>query len=337
MPNVDEAIGQQGPLKSTLAAGVGEISSEQVITFTQYKRVVLPLDGYVFWVRTDLLSLGSLYNNFGGNFKSPLNSAPQIEVPAPILTVKGSLHYSTTNQQNEDESFSVNRVVFTSEDVINDLNDIDDGLLWIGVWDGLKFAFSSRSSFYRQSGLFHYVGDAVYPVMETQLIDSPNKFGGLSVIVSNSLPIWLALNAVVPVFPSFALPDNLRPPYAAIHIAPLATEALQAVPYLDRNSSHWQLARDKVKITLYGLRNNTALDYYDYIIAYMTNYSSMGLMNHPIIQDEKRTQTELNILAQKKVIEFEVSYYQNVVRDIGRQLILSCIPSFIVSDEPVFQ
>jgi len=41
----------------------------------------------------------------------------------------------------------------------------------------------------------------------------------------------------------------------------------------------------------------------------------------PVMQDEKMTQSELGIMAQKKVITFEVSYYQTTVNDIARQLI----------------
>jgi hypothetical protein len=41
----------------------------------------------------------------------------------------------------------------------------------------------------------------------------------------------------------------------------------------------------------------------------------------PVIQDEKITQSEFGIIAQKKSITFEISYYQKNLLDIARQLI----------------
>jgi len=44
-------------------------------------------------------------------------------------------------------------------------------------------------------------------------------------------------------------------------------------------------------------------------------------MNSPIPRDAKRGQTEFSVLAQKKVIDFEVDYWQRRSRDQARQLI----------------
>ena len=55
-------------------------------------------------------------------------------------------------------------------------------------------------------------------------------------------------------------------------------------------------------------------------------------MNMPVVRDEKRIQSELNAIAQKKSLTFEVSYYQNRMNDIARQLILSAVPSFYPTD-----
>jgi hypothetical protein len=142
---------------------------------------------------------------------------------------------------------------------------------------------------------------------------------------------------VLPVYPSFLVPDNIRPPYASIDIAPANTRALQPVPVIDRTGSHWQLAQDTVTVTLYGLRNYSGVDYLDYVLAYMAASDDMGLMSGPIIRDEKRPQTEISAIAQKKSIEFTVSYYQQRARELARQLILEAIPTFYVGGgvEPV--
>ena len=160
-------------------------------------------------------------------------------------------------------------------------------------------------------------------------------FDTTSVIVSNSLPIWLALNQFFPMYPSYLVDQNIPPVYAAVDIAPANTIALQDFPLLDPDSNPWQLVKDTVKITIYGIRNHEALNFVQYILDYSRNTDNIGLMNMPVMRDEKMTQSELGILAQKKTITFEVSYYQTTVNDIARQLIekafISVTPSTIPS------
>ena len=69
------------------------------------------------------------------------------------------------------------------------------------------------------------------------------------------------------------------------------------------------------------------MDFQDYILSNSLN-DEFGIMNMPIIKDEVRTQSELNVRGMKKSIEFEISYYQSVAQDIARQLILSSIPTY---------
>ena len=87
------------------------------------------------------------------------------------------------------------------------------------------------------------------------------------------------------------------------------------------------MIQETVKIVIYGLRNNVALDFQDYVLSNSLN-DKFGIMNMPIIKDEVRTQSELNVRGMKKSIEFEISYYQSVAQDIARQLILSSIPTY---------
>lgn len=332
--SVKESIGANTGMASALKGGTETLSAQQTVTFVPYVRCVLPLDGYVFWVRAEMLSASALlnvatYNSFAFN-------QPQVVMSSlPPLVAKGSLHIATTNQQSQDESFSVNRVVFTSEVEIQDLNEVSPMLMYLATIGDFRFAFSQRRSFYKQADLFHYEGEAVYPVMEQQIVDSSRGFDARDIIVSNSLPMWLTLNKYCPVFPSFLVPDNIRPPYAAIHIE--ETRALQAFPVIDAEHNHWQLVSDRVKVTLYGMRNFNALSWQDYVFNYSRYYGTLGMMNMPVVRDEKRGQVELSILAQKKSIDFEVSYYQVVARDVARQLIKTAIPRFFVGGgvEPV--
>lgn len=333
--SVAESVGSASPLNSALKAGIDQISREGQVVFTKYHKVILPLDGFVFWVRADLLSASALQNATALNafaFNQPL----EIITKAAVVVAKGSLHWETTNRQDPDEGFAVNRVVFTSEVEVQDLNEVSPTTMFIASVDEMRFSFSQRQSFYKQAGIYHYVGDAVYPVMETQIIDSVDGFNSRDVVVSNSLPIWLALNRFMPVYPSYLVGDNIPPPYASIHIEPGQQQTLQSIPALTNTGSHEQLVSDGVRVTIFGLRNFNVMDWVDYVLDFIENNDDqMGLMEIGPVRDEKRTQSELSILAQKKTVDFRVSYYQQRIRDIARQLITSAVVDYeVVGFEP---
>jgi len=301
--------------------------------------LILPLDGFVFWVRADLVSVSAALN------VSPLNTAPldqqaSLKSPAPYRDVQGSFHYATDRRQDESETYSVNRVVFTAETEIDFLNEISPTELYIGEFDGVKFSFSARGSTYRQADLFHYVGDAVYADMESQLIDKLEGFDSRNLVVSNSLPAWLELNVFSPpwpfypnyqpatLYPSFLTPPNLTPPWGAVHIGEGDTRSLASAPHLGHRSSISLLSSDRVRITLWGVRNAGAEDFLQRVLQYSYDTNNIGIMNMPVVRDDKRTQPELATLAQKKIIEFEVSYHQRRIADVARQLIETAIPDY---------
>jgi hypothetical protein len=305
MPSISETSGAKHQLAAGLATGLQTLSENQQIQFTQYTQVVLPLDGYVFWMNT-----------------------------GQTVTAQGSLHQSIDQKQNEDETLAVNRIVFTSLVSVDEFNDISPTTIYIGTFNGVRFSFNRRGPYYQQSDLFHYVGDAIYPALASQVIDSPSNLPA-GPVVSNSLPVWLALNRFMPMYPSFLLPANLEPPYAAVHIDPADTEALASAPLIDRTSTHTQLTKDRVRITMYGLSNSQALDFQDYVFQYITNNDNViGLMNMPIMRDEKRTQSELNVIAMKKTFELDVSYYQTRINTLARQLITDVIAQYFPQPYP---
>jgi len=299
MAKVSEST-TQTPIKSTLGIGLKTLSGDQQIKFQKYTRQVLPIDGYVFWVR---------------------------DVQAKEIQVQGSLHYATDQKQNIDETIGLNAVVFTTQQEIQQFNAIAENVVYIGAIDSIRFAFTSRGMLYEQAGTYHYRGDAIYPAMYSQIIDNPaNPVDLGALIATNSMPIWLILNQYMTLYPAMAVSTNLRPPYAAVEISD--TKALAAAPDLNKNSTHQQLFTEKVKIIMYGLRNDQALDFQDYILNYSLVYDTIGIMNMPGVIDEKRGQSELGILAQKKSIEFEISYYQYRANNIARQMILDAGLSF---------
>jgi len=309
MATLAESAPNASPLNAALVAGVENVSQQQTITFVEYQRIVLPLDGYIFWV------------NAGASF-----------------TAQGSFHIATKLEQREDETIGVNRVVFTSAQELQDFNAVAPGTMYIGSFGEARFAFSQQANFYQQSGLYHYSGEALYPALATQIVDDPTTLDLSDVIVSNSLPLWLSLGSATvfgktaptfPIYPSFLIPQDAVPPYIGVHIGDTDTEAIQSAPSFDYEDSHFQLCKDRVKITLYGLRNDAVLDFQDFVFQYTLDTDNMGVMNMPVIRDEKRTQREMGILAQKKSFVIEVNYYQSRVREIGRQLILESIQTYL--------
>lgn len=319
MASIEETVGAKPQLASGLAQGVETISGYEEVTFTLYVKLVLPLDGYVFWVNASLLTDSALYN--ASQYNALLyNNYPE-GVPARQITAKGSFHVSQEMHQLADRTTVYNHIIFTSLQPIQDFNLINPQFLYIANYQGYKYAFSRRENYYKQADLYHYRGDALYSMMSTQVIDTMTGFDTESVIVSNSLPIWLSLNQFFPMYPSYLVEQNLPPVYASVDIDPRQTTALQDFPLLDPESNPYQLVKDTVTIELFGVRNHDALNFVNYILDYSRNTDNIGLMNMPVMQDDKVTQPEMGIIAQKKTITFEVSYYQTTVNDVARKLI----------------
>lgn len=351
MAQLSEAVTAPSQLGSDLQAGVDSISSSATVTFTKFVRFVSPFDGMVFWLRADLMSASALYNANAVYNTAQFNEPPHIATPAPTAVAKGSLHHRTDMRQDEDHTFSINRVVFTSEQEITDFNQISPNVLFIGTFidqatgDETQFAFSELGSFYEQSSLWHYRGAAVYSDMIPQLINNIAEFTP-SLIISNSLPAWLALNNYasfygfgnsIPLYPSYLAPTNLVPPFATVHIYPESTQALSAAPILtpsiqggEETLYHSQICQERVRITLWGLNNNQALGFLNCVLQYSRDYNIIGIINLPTIRDEKRTQVELAAIAQKKTMDVEVTYNQATVFEQAVQYITSAIPTFIV-------
>ena len=333
MASAVEAAQAKPQLGAGLAQGVETLSGNEQVTFTLYVKLVLPLDGYVFWVNASLLTDSALFNASQYN-KLLYNNYPE-GVPARQLVASGSFHFSSDVQMLEDRQTVFNHTTFTSLVEIADFNLINPQFQYIATYQGMRFAFNTRANFYKQADLYHYRGDALYSVMNTQIIDTMTGFDTQSVIVSNSLPIWLSLNQFFPMYPSYLVDQNIVPAYAAVDINPSLTTALQDFPLLDPDSNPFQLVKDTVKITMYGIRNHEALNFVQYILDYSRNTDNIGLMNMPVMQDEKMTQSELGIMAQKKTITFEVSYYQTTVNNVARELIEHAFISLTEGTVPV--
>jgi hypothetical protein len=338
MPSVDQALAARGMLASPLKTATDTISSDQELTFVPYRRLILPADGYAFWVREGVLPSSSAMNSMLMN-DATLASDPALQA-SDTFTVMGSVHYAVDTRQDEPESFSLNRVSFTAEEPVKQFQALAPDRIYIATFRGMRFSFSSKGEFYEQAKLWHYVGNAIYPSMASQIVDDPRTFSP-KLIVSNSLPGWLAMQyykppypvevpmPTFPLYPSFLSDLNKTPPYGVIHIGPEDTDADQAIPSLDRGLNQYQLSRDRVRVSLYGLDDDTAQDWLMAVLGYMRDANVFGLANVPNIKDEKRTQSELLTIAMRKTVLFEVSYNQARIRDEARQLIKRVVPTVI--------
>ena len=302
----------------------------QLVTFTKYVRVIIPLDGFVFWVKASLLSEAAL-TTWGATDA------------ADTVSTYGAFHYAANQGQEEDSTMAVNAIIYTSKSDIEDLNTISKTEIYIGEYDSLRFSFNTTGIFSPNSKLFHYTGNAVLPTMSSQIIDDLTDFDQTSPVTSNSTALWLALNSYTPasyekfsnpvtLYPSYLVPTNLEPPYGVVHIDPASTVGIAGAPYYDSSLSQSQLVMDRVRVTLYGVRNDDSLNFLSFVHEYTLNNDSFGIMNIPVVRDDKRTQSELSVIAQKKVIDFDVNYYQERVVSVSRQLITSCIPDYIILD-----
>jgi hypothetical protein len=219
-------------------------------------------------------------------------------------------------------------MIFTSLTEIQPFNQIGPEHLYICHYHNLTFAFSSRGRLYEQADLYHYVGTALKSRHQTQIVEDINQFNP-TLVVSNSLPIWLNMpNYVppypgficpIPLYPSFLVDDNLPPPFGAIHIE--KTESLEMGSYYGPHMEQDQLCKEIVRVHLYGADNLTANNFLGFVEQYSLDWMTLGLSQVPAIKDGKLIQSEFKILAQQKMIEFDINYRQKVVRNQARQFI----------------
>jgi hypothetical protein len=317
-------ISESGPDPNAVSGALGDglaVLPLQTIRFAAYTRAVLPLDGFVFWV-------------------------PKQE----YIDIIGALSYSQTMEQAEDETRGYVTVQFATREQITEFETAPPNTLYVGTVNDFRFAFSQQTGRFDPSGAWHYFGHSIQPAMASQLLDRPGSIDLNQAVTSNSLALWLGLNGYnspfddelsltgVPFFvapptlyPSGMVPPNLIPPYGVVHIGENDTRALQSVPYIDANRSHYQLVSDRVRITLYGLQNDACLDFQDTVNKYSLLTDNFGIMNMPVVRDAIRTQAELQTRAMKKTLEYEISYNQTRVAQVARKLILSCVPTYIIA------
>lgn len=293
-------------LNSLLVDGYNDLDNNEKWTFTRYIRKVLPLDGFVFWVKASLL------DEEKDNAKNE-------------ITVNGYLHLTTDSLQEDEEIYDKNVVTFTATQNIDPFNEVSSSEMYISEFCGIKFAFDLRTGFNKPADLYHYTGEAVYPRMLTQLIDDLDDLDLDNVVVSSSLPIWLGADLDQTLFPAKLAQQNFHPPYVSVKCG--NPRPLAGGYSTGKNGTTYQLVEEDVTLTMTGLRNNEALDLVQKVVERAGDgLLEMGVMNVPIVQDVLDNQNEFNILSMRKTVTFRVNYYQERIRDISRGLILKVIP-----------
>lgn len=290
MPSLEEAASRtQSALTAVLHSAVETISDHQQVTFTLYVRQVLPLDGYVFWIRASEVNADVLR-------RRGLEDAPK------TLTIAGSLHRQVVSEQTETASQSVNHLIFTPLAPIDDFNVAHPVAMYLGDYEGVRFSFSRMESQYTPSGIFHYRGTAVRASLKPQIIDHIDEIDN-TLILSNSIPVWMSLNRFAPVYPSWLSPSDEPPPYIVADVRETRPIQIAADGFIRS-----QLVQDRVRVTLYGLNNAQSLAYVDYIVNTALEEETFGITNSPVVVDDKLSQVEINALAKKKHVDFDINY-----------------------------
>ncbi|MCZ5678187.1 hypothetical protein O5624_02330 [Escherichia coli] len=147
-------------------------------------------------------------------------------------------------------------------------------------------------------------------------------------IISNSIPIWLQMKDAATVYPSCTAPPE---PSSSVYRGGCSQQYsccrwLPLFSVVSDSSS----SRIPVRLTLYGFSNKMALDLVDSVVNRALEEEKFGVTNIPVVQDAKSGQVGINALAKKKIVDFDVNYYQSTAREISRQLIEKVICKYEV-------
>jgi len=296
-------------LDNTLFEGYQQLSGNQKITFTRYVSKILPIDGWHFWVKAELLD----------GETEPFNKV-----------VSGTLHQSVNQTQEATKSNAITSIILTVNQPIDLLKEVNQESMWLGEYDGSKFSFNIQNAFYDNANQFHYAGDAVYIENSDAFIDDINDLNLDDTVITNCIPLFIALNDQVQIYPAFLNPTNLKPPYATIEVKQTTGVAAGITfnEFDDSKLMQW----DKVELSIFGLRKKQLSDFLKYLTTKQLETEAFGIYWLPSIQNENIPQSEVNILTNKKVLSFDVNYVIEDIRNAATAFIENIFVDFFVKE-----
>ena len=261
--------------------GLRELSQRQTVIFSLYDQAII--HGYTFYVRN---------------------------TDAEPLTVEGSIHVSVNQEMRETENIAVTSVIFSATQPIESFLEVGSTSLWLANFliddASIQFSFNRQGAFYDNSGEYHYIGDAVYPVFKRLFVESADDLTGIKPLTSNSLVYWLSFDFGLPLYPSYLAPTNLTEPYGVLRLYNEITTSSGRINDGHRESSRF----DDVELTIYNLDSDEIGDLIyniDNVIEASDEEFSLAFRIE-IADVGDYTQSETNTIAIKTVLKTKASY-----------------------------
>ncbi len=279
------------PYANILRNGVDFLKDGQTISFTTYRRAVLPFEGFVYWIKLH------------GGEKS----------------IESMIHKTDELYQEEDSFRNESTILITTRESL--FNFSQDGIDEIKVFNYQDSLYVLRKTGENadQSGIYHNMAHIVEPQMQNTFLDTEDDFRNRNMQFSSSVPLFIMFSMGLfdlfqdhyDMYPGWLTPYNKKPPYISINVSD--TEALSsatAYETVDGNTYIGKLVTEKVTFTLYGYDNEQIMIFLSDLEKWSMVYNYVGFMSSPAIVDEIHSKVETGTVALKKTIEVDISYIQ---------------------------
>ena len=343
MPTAAEAAGGGDQMQAALDAGLDQLSANEVVSFAQYTRVALSPDSSVFWVAngTTLSAKGSLHvaTDRQQNEDETLGATQAIFTSEQLVTAllsvspttmwigswslpEGPLQVAFSSRgrfyQQADLYHYSGYCVFPAmqSQIVSSMGSLPTGPIvsnslpiWLSQTTFGTTTVPVYPSFLVPENITPpYVVAHVEPSDTIALASFPTYDWSSAVIQPNAGNVQITTEAGTPILTeggNFLLIAGTSPLY---------------------NLPAEQLCRDEVTLTLYGFTASLAAQYLANLISYsntgVDQLPTFGFANSPVVRDEKRKQSEIASIAQKKTLRISANYYQSTANAIAYRLIL---------------
>ncbi len=303
------------PYSNVIRGGYNFIKDNQKITFKTYRRVVLPLDKFIYWVK---LSDEVLMNC--------------------MVHKTEEFNHEVDNFRNEAT------IILITEDAIFDYSN--DGIDEIKVfkYNNSLYLLRKTGENAEQSGVYHHIAHIIEPQMQYIFLDSEDDIKKEKFQLTSSIPLFISFSSglfdLTPfeyeIYPAWLTPYNKKPPYIAIEVEE-TTGLDSGFQNIKINNKDYlcRLVQEKVKLVLYGFNHDEALIFLKRLEKWSQLYNYIGFMSSPCVTDEIYSKTELGSVASKKTIDLEISYVQTtaLLEELRDKLISMVLMKFNYNNE----